>query len=190
MTIAAVVLAAGASRRLGQPKQLVPFHGEELVRTAVRAACASKCAGVAVVLGARVRDVMPAVLGTGAEVVHNAQWESGIASSIAAGVAWAEGKRHDGVLLCVCDQPLISAAHLDALIREHEASGDVVASRYGAVVGVPAVFPEERFADLRGLSGDEGARRILCSGIVREVAWDGGAVDVDTPDDLAALRAM
>jgi molybdenum cofactor cytidylyltransferase len=190
VSVAGIVLAAGGSRRLGQAKQLVPFHGEELVRTAVRAARGSQCARVAVVLGARVRDVMPAVLGTGAEVVHNPKWETGIASSIAAGVAWAQTGKHDAVLLCVCDQPLISAAHLDALIREHEATGDVVASRYGAVVGVPAVFPEGKFAALCALTGDQGARALLRHGIVREVPWDGGAVDVDTPADLEALRAM
>ena len=190
MTIAGIVLAAGGSRRLGQVKQLVAFHGDPLVRTAVRAVRGARCDEVAVVLGARSKDVMPAVLGTGAEIVHNANWESGIASSIAAGVRWAQRGKHRAVLLCVCDQPLISATHLDALIREHEATGDVIASRYGAMIGVPAVFPEARYSALTALTGDQGPRALFREGLVREVPWDAGAVHVDTPDDLAALRAM
>jgi molybdenum cofactor cytidylyltransferase len=189
MSVGAVVLAAGASRRLGQAKQLVVHRGEELVKHTVRAAAGSRCTGVCVVIGASARRVLPVVLGAGAEVVHNPAWESGMASSIHAGVAWAERHGHEAIVLCVCDQPHLSAAHLDTLIREHEESGDVIASRYGATVGVPAVFPRARFAALSALSGDQGARGLLRQGLVREVSWDAGAIDVDTPADLEALRA-
>lgn len=189
MKFGAIVLAAGASRRLGQAKQLVMHQGEELVRLTLRAAAASRCAGVCVVLGANAHQVMPAVLGIGAEVVHNPEWETGMASSIARGVAWADGRGYDAIVLCVCDQPYLSAAHLDALIREHETTGDVIASRYHAAVGVPTVFPRASFPSLLALTGDQGARGLLRTGIVREVPWDAGAMDVDTPQDLDQLRA-
>lgn len=189
MKIGAIVLAAGASRRLGQAKQLVLHDGDHLVRRALRAAAGSRCAGVCVVLGASSDHVMPAVLGIGAEVVHNAAWETGMASSIACGVGWAERRGYDAVVLCVCDQPHLSAAHLDALIREHEATGDVIASRYHAAVGVPTVFPRTSFPGLLALTGDQGARGLLRTGIVREVPWEAGALDVDTPQDLDQLRA-
>ena len=187
--VGAIVLAAGASRRLGQAKQLVMHHGEQLVRHTLRAAAASRCAGVSVVLGANAHHVMPAVLGIGAEVVHNPAWETGMASSISCGVAWAERRAYDAIVLCVCDQPHISSAHVDALIREHEATDDVIASRYHAAVGVPCVFPRASYPSLLALTGDQGARGLLRTGIVREVPWEAGAVDVDTPQDLDQLRA-
>jgi molybdenum cofactor cytidylyltransferase len=190
VSIGAIVLAAGASRRLGQAKQLVIHHGEELVRHTLRAAAESRCTATCVVLGANADHVMPAVLGIGAEVVHNPAWETGMASSIAAGVAWAERRGHDAIVLCVCDQPHLSAAHLNALIHEHETTGDVIASRYHAAVGVPVVFPRASFPALLALTGDQGARGLLRTGIVRVVAWDAGAVDVDTPQDLDQLRAV
>src|SRR4051812_39871586 len=128
MTVGAIVLAAGASRRLGCAKQLVMYRGQPLLSHALRAVRGTACASTCVVLGARALELVPLVTSEGAEPVHNPRWESGMASSIRCGVAWADREGHDAVLLCVCDQPHVATAHLDALIRVHQVDRDVVAS--------------------------------------------------------------
>jgi CTP:molybdopterin cytidylyltransferase MocA len=189
LAVGAVVLAAGASRRLGRAKQLIELDGMPLIARVVGVVRGAAVSATCVVVGARAREIAPVV--DGAEVVHNPLWETGMASSIHCGVAWAEAGGCDALLLCVCDQPHLSVAHLDALIRVHAVDRDVVASRYGDVMGVPAVFPRARFADLAALSGDRGARELLARCAPRVVRWDLGAVDLDTPRDLAALgRAL
>lgn len=190
-SVAAVVLAAGASRRLGQPKQLLILDGETLLARSVRLAFEAGVAQVLVVVGAQAELIGADVPAGIAAVVMNDEWEQGIASSIHAGVKAIDGVAR-GVLMLACDQPRLSAEHLRGLIETFAAQGEasIVASTYAGVLGIPAVFPRETFADLLALSGDKGARALLmqppCPLIV--LAFDGGEVDIDEPDDLAQLQ--
>ncbi len=185
--VGAVVLAAGASRRLGRPKQLVPWAGRPLLRVVVGEACASRCDRVAVVLGANGDAVRPALgdlEGVKLTIVENPDWNEGIAASIRCGVRWAAQEECEAVLLAVGDQPALSAAHLDALVTAYQRGAVVVASRYQGALGVPALFSRVYFESLRSLRGDEGARRILrASREVHSVDWEPGARDVDRPAD-------
>lgn len=193
-TIPAIILAAGASRRLGQPKQLLHMGGETLIERAVRLAQESGAAPVIAVLGAQSEIVSASIAGTGATTSINDQWQQGIASSIHAGLKTLDAVAPEalGVLIMSCDQPRLTAAHLRALIAaftaQHEAA--IVASAYAGVHGVPAVFPRSAFADLRALRGDKGARALLvqppCPLIA--VPFAGGEVDIDKPADLAQLE--
>ncbi|MGA2653515.1 MAG: nucleotidyltransferase family protein [Terracidiphilus sp.] len=190
-SVAAVVLAAGASRRLGQPKQLLMLDGETLVARSVRLACEADAAPVLVVVGAYAELTGAAVPADSATVVMNDKWEQGIASSIHAGVN-ALNVIVRGVLILACDQPRLSAEHLRGLIVKFTAQSEasIVASAYAGVLGIPAIFPREVFADLLALSGDRGARGLLmhppCPMIT--LPFPGGAVDIDEPDDLAQLQ--
>ena len=176
--IFAAVLAAGASVRLGRPKQLVAIDGEPLVRRAARLALASRCTEVAVVLGAHAEEIAPALDGLGVNVLDNPLWPEGMGSSVRAAVDWALGECAQALLLVVCDHPRLTTAHLDALI----AHGGRVGSLYGGVVGVPALFPQVDFAALTMLRGDRGARTLL--GDARSIAWPDGVFDIDTEADL------
>ncbi|MET0340456.1 MAG: nucleotidyltransferase family protein [Polyangiales bacterium] len=187
-SIACVVLAAGRSARLGRPKQLVSVDGHPLVRRTAIAARASRCRHVGVVLGAASAAVERALFGVDVARLANPAWETGLASSLAVAVEFAEARGADALLVCVCDQPHLSTAHLDALCAAHVGSGRAVASAYAGILGVPAVFPRARFAALRTLQGDRGAGALLRND--REaltIAWPEGAVDLDTPEDLARL---
>lgn len=185
MSVAAVLLAAGASRRLGRPKQLVDLAGEAMVRRAARLCLQAGLAPVLVVVGCAADEVAAALEGLGVSVVPNPDWPEGMAASLRAGVA-ALPPDCPAVLLLPCDQPALSADLLAALAAAHEADRSAtVASAYGGGLGVPALFPRARFPEFTALRGDRGAKALLAGAVA--VPFPGGEVDLDTPEDLEAL---
>jgi molybdenum cofactor cytidylyltransferase len=186
MSIAAVVLAAGASSRLGEAKQLAMLGGETLLERTVRVAREAGCLPVVVVVGAEYVKVLGnSVLGDVVTVIND-KWEKGMASSIQLGVRTLESvaKDAEGVLLMTCDQPAVTAKHLVHLILRAE----VKASRYAGKNGVPAFFPKKYFDQLMELKGDAGARELLAEARYEEL--ENGELDVDTAADLARARAL
>lgn len=180
--IAAVVLAAGASRRLGSPKQLAMLGDETLLERAVRLAREAGCSPVIVVLGAEHQKVLAHCrLGDAVPVIHD-NWEEGMGSSIRLGVDACESAA--GVVVMTCDQPAVTAEHLQTLMR----GLDVKASCYAGKRGVPVFFPSRFFTELRALHGDAGARELLRS--AASVELEGGDLDVDTPEDLERARSF
>ncbi len=179
---AAIILAAGASTRLGEPKQLVMLGAETLLARAVRTAREAGCAPVVVVLGASAELIQKQCDLADALVVVNAAWSEGMASSIRIGIGAVAGA--SGVVLMTCDQPAITPEHLLKLT----ASGDVTASSYAGRRGVPAYFPAQAFSALMQLSGDSGARVLLRSSATVPLA--GGELDVDTFEELAQAREL
>jgi len=182
-SIPAVILAAGASRRLGRPKQLVELDGESLLRRICRTALTA-CKPVRVVLGSGAEAMAATLAGLPVETVLNEAWEEGMGTSIRAGVQ-ALPAAASGVLLLLCDQPEVDAALLAELGRRHRAESDaVIACAYGGVQGTPALFPARCFPALEALGGDQGARGLLRGATVVAVPFPGGVKDVDRPEDL------
>jgi molybdenum cofactor cytidylyltransferase len=180
MRVAAVVLAAGSSSRLGSPKQLVRLGDENLLERAVRVAREAGCEPV-VVLGASAEVIRSqSVLGD-AQVVVNEGWASGMGGSIGVGVGALQGV--DGCVVMTCDMPAVTAEHLRLLMK-----GEVTASSYAGRKGIPAFFPTAMFEALMALRGDVGARRLLVG--ARAVELVGGELDLDTVGDLAWMRGM
>jgi molybdenum cofactor cytidylyltransferase len=192
--VAAIVLAAGASRRLGQPKQLLMHGGETLLGRAIRLANEAGATPVLTVLGAHSEIICASVVWNHAIAVINGHWEQGIATSIHAGLdsldAAAPGAK--ATLILSCDQPRLTAGHLRALIESFAAQNEpsIVASAYAGVLGVPAVFPRLVFPDLLALRSDKGARALLAQPPCPLIAlpFPGGEVDVDEPADLAGIE--
>jgi molybdenum cofactor cytidylyltransferase len=193
MEIGAIILAAGASRRLGRAKQLISYNGETLLARTIRVARQAGAQPLMVVLGAEYEAISAAVDLSAAQVVRNADWEQGIASSIHAGLRAMEelAQNGEGAMILTCDQPRLTAEHLRLLMGMFRARDGkcMVASAYAADLGVPAVFPREIFAELYALSGDKGARVLFkaAARTVVQVDFPGGELDVDTPQDLAGL---
>ena len=189
--IGCAVLAAGASRRLGRPKQLVLVDGVPLIRHAALAAARARCARVAIVLGANAVDVAPALEGLDVERVDNPEWAEGMAASVRVAAAGARRHALDALLLAVTDQPRLSSLHLDALIAASRDGERAAASAYGGQLGVPALFPRSWYPRLALLRGDAGARHLLRASaeLVAAVEWQAGALDVDRPEDLSATGA-
>lgn len=191
--VAAIIVAAGASSRLGQPKQLVIFDGEPLLQRTIRIAAEAGASPVFVVLGAHREFIESKVDFQAAKIVLNPRWAEGLAGSIRAGVraVEAEAPHASGVLLMTCDQPRVTTQHLGWLIDSiRHSPGSAAASLYAGKRGVPAVFPRAAFAELCTLHGDKGARDLLVNPPwpVMEIALEGGEVDIDRPDDLVKLR--
>jgi molybdenum cofactor cytidylyltransferase len=148
--VALILLAAGGSRRLGEPKQLLPFKGRSLLRHAAETALRTSCRPVVVVLGTEAQRMKSELSDLEVEIVENREWQEGVASSIRAGLR-AVGDV-DGYVMMLCDQPFITPEFIDALARcERLASAE-----YGGSIGVPAFFPREYFPELNALQGDQG----------------------------------
>ena len=187
--IGGLVLAAGEASRFGSAKQLALLDGRPLLEHAVRAITAVPVGRVIVVLGAGAEEVIAGVDLHGAEPHVCARWQEGQAASLACGLAELPGC--EAVVVILGDQPRISP---DAIRRVIAARGDgalAVRATYGGDPGHPVLLERELFARLRDVTGDHGARNLLMSVPVREVACDdlGGGEDVDTPAELDALRA-
>jgi molybdenum cofactor cytidylyltransferase len=194
MPVAAIVLAAGASRRLGRPKQLLMHGGETMIARAIRLASEAGAAPVIVVLGAHREPIREAIQWSNFTPVINHAWDQGISTSIQAGLAALKDSAPpvSGVLMLACDQPRLSTVHLRAMLELFcaQAAPAIVASAYQGVLGIPAVFPREAFAELRSLRGDKGARPLLMQPPCPLVTlpFPGGEIDIDLPADVTHLE--
>jgi molybdenum cofactor cytidylyltransferase len=187
--VAAVLLAAGGSERMGEPKQLIELEGRSLVRRASEVALRSRCEALFVVTGAYGDAIGSELAGLGAVVVVAQQWRRGLSHSIRCGIDAVNRSPYpafDAALLLLADQFEITPAHLDALLDvfpTNEAS--MVATQYAGTIGVPAVFGRRHFAALEALEGDRGAKMLLLAEpSVGCVPFAKAAFDIDTPDDL------
>ena len=190
--IGLILLAAGGSRRLGSPKQLVTdAQGRSLVRRAAEMALASACRPVVVVLGASADAVEAELAGLPVTITVNPEWQTGLASSLKAGLnALAKVQKPDAVVVMLCDQPQVTSALLDSLLDAYASTGHgIIACEYGGTLGVPALFGSALFGALALLTGDEGARRVIkdYAGLVTRVPFPEGIFDIDTPRDAQAL---
>jgi molybdenum cofactor cytidylyltransferase len=184
VSIAAVILAAGASTRMGRSKLLLEIEGEALIHRTARAALKVGCEPVVVVLGAEVEALEEALKDLPALISVNSIWEEGMASSIRWGLAQLS-ESIDAAMVLVSDQPALDADVLSRLMHAHHQDPQrVIACAYAGFRGVPALFPKSEFKSLNGLQGDRGAKVLLQGEAVIEVPWEPGALDLDTPQDF------
>jgi len=189
---ALVLLAAGGSTRMGQPKQLLSYRGASLLRHAALTAMASQCRPVCIVLGHDADRLEREIADLPVVIAANHTWATGMTSSIRTGLETVLEAAPDisAVLLTLCDQPLVTAELLDRLVHEWRTTGrSIVACDYGEGHGVPALFARPWFGELARLTGDVGAKSILRTHAAQVglVPFPGGAIDVDSPADHAQL---
>ena len=184
---AAIVLAAGGSRRLGRPKQLLTRDGETLVHRAVRLAATTQPQRILLVTGAHAPDMAAACVGLPVQIVDNPAWQQGMGSSLrAAAQALVSDAGLRSCLVLACDQPALQAAHLQALLAAAQRSrAHCAVTDYGEACGIPSVVTMALLA--HASEGDRGLRAVLGALPVADVARVANAelaLDVDTIEDL------
>jgi CTP:molybdopterin cytidylyltransferase MocA len=188
--LAAILLAAGPSSRLGQPKQLVSIDGESLVRRTARLLLDLDLYSVTVVTGCESEKVGDELSDLQAEVVHNRLWEQGMGGSIAFGVRQLS-RMVDGVLIMVCDQWRVEKNDLVQLIEQWNSDiSRIVVSNWNEgkafVSGPPVIFTGNLIPEMKYLISSEGARQVIDRhmDIVEFVLMENAAYDLDRPEDL------
>jgi molybdenum cofactor cytidylyltransferase len=194
MTTAVLLLAAGASSRMGQPKMFLTWQGKTFLEHTVSAA-ASISTPVFVVTGEHTHAIATALQHHEVQLIPNEQWQEGMGTSVAAGVAGIvqAGFIPDTLIIAVCDQPFITAELLQQMIAEKERSGKgIVGCSYDNTIGTPVIFDKKYFAALQQLNGQQGAKRLLqqSPGDVATVPFPLGSIDIDTPEDYERLKKL
>jgi len=190
-SVGIILLAAGASARLGKPKQLLNFRGETLLRRSAKVALAAS-ARVVVTLGARIEILRTEVEDLPVEIVQNTGWESGMSGSIKVGLHQLldDAVQPSAVIVMVCDQPFVTAGLLEKIIAKfHETGSLIVACAYQNTLGTPALFHQNLFPELLALDARTGAKRLIKKyrSATTAIAFPEGAFDVDTPGDYENL---
>lgn len=187
-----VILAAGNSSRLGEPKQLLQFQGKSLIRHITEAAVEIVGGNVIVVTGSNSELIEQELEGLPCRLAFNAEWPEGMSASIKTGVHALES--HDphikGTILAVSDQPFVSTETFLALIQIFEETGKgIIASQYSDSLGTPAFFAASYFPTLLQLTGAEGAKKLFkrYADNVSAYPFPQGSIDIDTQEDYKRL---
>lgn len=189
--IEGIILAAGMSRRLGRPKQLLDVEGKPLIAHVVERALASRLDGVTVIVGHDAGAIRAAISPYDITVKVNSEYADGQSTSLIAGVN-AVRAGADAIVVLLADQPGIRVATIDALIAWRRRNrAPIVMTAYGDVRSHPVLFGVETFDELRAITGDQGARDVIRSygdrvESVTDVALSPPA-DVDTDEAYAAM---
>ncbi|WP_372814407.1 NTP transferase domain-containing protein [Paenibacillus sp.] len=196
--IGAVILAAGMSRRMGQPKLLLPFLGKPLFRYSVDAAIQAGLQPVVIVGGSRMEELLRHVADCAdIEGIENQDYQSGMASSLQAGLQAVKG-RADAAIVFLADQPLVAPVVINEIVRHynlHRHEGiRIVRPEYQGRPGHPVLFDADLFAELEHIRGDEGGKSILIKhrSLLHVVPFanEQWGMDIDTPDDLRQLEKI
>ena len=190
--IAAVILAAGGSSRMGRPKQLLDWGGRPLVRAAAETALAARLDPIVVVVGGARAEVQAVLADLPLRIVANQDYAAGQSTSLRAGIA-ALDERADAVVVLLGDQPFVTAAIVERLVAEWQASRSaIVAPVYAGQRGNPVLFARSVLPELLAIQGDQGARAVLAAdpSRIHPVAFDDPRplADIDTLEDYERLR--
>ena len=193
--IIALILAAGSSSRMGKSKQLLHVDGQPLLRKTIETTLASHANSILVVLGDNSDSISKSISDMPVDCILNENWTEGIGSSLKSGVREIQ-KRYlnaEAILILVCDQPLLTADHLNELIRKYIGLKKlIIASGYTNTAGVPAIFDKALFHQLLALENHQGAKKIIeqLAESTVVVSFAEGAVDLDTPEDYSRYKTL
>ena len=160
---AILILAAGESKRMGEPKQLLPYNNSTLLLHSIEQANSIKYSDVFIVIGAHFADVFKSIRGQKVTILKNNNWEDGMGSSLSKGIELIKKKNnYDRVLVTLADTPLVTTEHYEELISLSDSTGKrIILTNYEEISGVPAIFDKALFNELSLLSDNEGAKPVV-----------------------------
>lgn len=185
--VAILILAAGESKRLGFPKQLVRHKGKFLIEHILDIAANSNCTNINTILGANAKLILEKTSLKNTKIYVNQNWAYGMGASLSFGIQKIqESYAVDAILILLCDQLLVSTKHINDLISSYTKYNQIVASSYESTLGVPAIFPGKYFDDLMKLDKDKGAKQIIYDHLeeVIGIEYAKASVDIDTEKDI------
>lgn len=187
-----LIVAAGESKRLGRPKQLLKFEGQTFINRLIDIVRASCEMPITLVLGAEAEAIQAQLIDTKLNVVLNEDWKEGMGTSIRIGLTKMIQTEPalDGVMILVCDQPFVKSEHIQSLIQlQKDSRLPMAACFYVGIVGTPALFHQSMFPALLDLNGEKGAKKILneAFGLVAKLNFEEGVMDIDTEEDYQKI---
>jgi molybdenum cofactor cytidylyltransferase len=193
--IISVILAAGDSKRMGKPKQLLPWGKHTLIEHAIEQHLNSKVSEIYVVLGANLEKIKNQMKDYPVKILENKTWESGLSTSIVTAAHHIKQEKVEagGILIALADQPLLDADYLNTLLQIFNKNPNkIAATAYEKKCGVPAIFPISYLDALSELSGDKGASQLIHAEKSHMIVVNSGdkTSDIDTPEVYHQLYSM
>lgn len=189
---AILILAAGGSKRLGHPKQLVKWNQSTLLNHTLEQALSSNNSDVYVALGGN-HSVIKHTISLGVSIIDIPDWEDGMGTSISVSLNEMKVKKYEAIIISVCDQPYISEVVFKNLLAEFErGKSSIVISKYKNSSGPPTLFGKKHYDRLLKLEGDVGAKEIVKNNLVEVgiIQFQKGDIDIDTEKDLRSLLEL
>lgn len=189
MNVCIIILAAGASSRMGAPKQLLLIDGKTLIRRVCETAMDTPCFPIVTVLGANRNIIKPELERMPITVIDNPQWEKGMSSSIKMGLvgAYMTIKEIEAAIFLTVDMPYVNVELINNMIKKAKSDTniEIVACKYENQIGIPVLFKRSLFNDLLELTGDEGAKKVVMRNKEKTALIDfpEGKLDLDTIDE-------
>lgn len=187
-----MILAAGASTRMGEAKQLLKINNKSLIISILELVDKIPFDQKVLVLGANVELIQAEIQSFDIPIVINSHWSSGMASSIRCGLNHLLSQNADleAVMIILIDQPLLKISLLNEMLEKFENQAvDLVACTYNQILGVPAIFSKKFFPELLALEGEAGARKVIqkYASQALSLPFPEGALDLDTPEDYQKI---
>ncbi len=193
-TLATLILAAGASSRLGKPKQLLKFNDKSFIQKITEEAITAGLQNIYVITGYEHEAVAKELTDLPVNVFYNDEWEEGMGSSLRNGLKHALAANVDiqAILILLCDQPFVDAGLIKKIVSAYSPDRQmIIASGYAGTFGVPVLVDQYYFPMLAELKGDEGGKKIFAQYLqnIVEIPFPKGSVDIDELSDLENLKA-
>ncbi|MDP1813769.1 MAG: nucleotidyltransferase family protein [Leadbetterella sp.] len=189
MNIGVVILAAGESKRMGVPKQILPIFGIPMLKYLVDEVLDTEAHPVTVVVGANKTKIVPLLENIPIGIIDNPDWQKGMGSSIKMGLvgSYLITKGFDGLIFMTSDMPFVNAEVINKLIKTAREFPDktIIASKYAGTLGIPVLYKKERFEDILDMKPGHGAKQFFNKypDEILPVDFDLGAIDLDTKED-------
>ena len=193
MNLSIIILAAGQSSRLGQPKQLLPYKNTTLLEYIIEQTNPITTTKTIVVLGAYANEIRSILASANVEIVLNKDWKKGMSKSLQKGLTQTQNS--DAILILLSDQPFVTTELINQIIQKATSSDlPIIATKYNNILGVPALFKKETFQELLNLNEQQGAKKVIkkyaTNNEVGIVDFEKGWIDIDTLEDYWELMGL